>query len=98
VPERHLSSETLRDKPFGQHSLSDKSINNILAVLSKALHYAADVELIRKAPPPPRHDQPLRPGRERGPRVAERDERSELALDDDRRPGGRAVVSNPRRG
>ena len=30
--------------------LSDKSINNILAVLSKALHYAADVELIRKAP------------------------------------------------
>jgi len=30
--------------------LSDKTINNILAVLSKPLHYAVDVELIAKAP------------------------------------------------
>jgi integrase len=29
---------------------SDKTINNILTILSKPLHYAADVELIAKAP------------------------------------------------
>jgi len=30
--------------------MTDKTINNTLAVLSKPLHYAADVELISKAP------------------------------------------------
>jgi integrase len=33
-----------------EEKLSEKSINNILAVLSKPLHYAADVELIARAP------------------------------------------------
>jgi len=33
-----------------EKGLKDKSINNILAVLSKPLHYAEDVELIAKAP------------------------------------------------
>jgi integrase len=31
-------------------SLSDKRINNVMAVLSKALRYAADVELIERPP------------------------------------------------
>ncbi len=33
-----------------EKKLSDKTVNNILADLSKPLHYAADVELIPKAP------------------------------------------------
>src|SRR5688572_4008581 len=33
-----------------ERKLGDKSINNVLADLSKPLHYAADVELIPKAP------------------------------------------------
>lgn len=33
-----------------EEKLSDKTVNNILGVLSKALHYAADVELLAKAP------------------------------------------------
>ena len=33
-----------------EKGLTDKTINNILAVLSKPLHYAADVDLIPKAP------------------------------------------------
>jgi integrase len=33
-----------------EKKLTDKTINNILTILSKPLHYAADVELIAKAP------------------------------------------------
>ena len=33
-----------------EKKLSDKSINNILTILSKPLHYAADVEIIAKSP------------------------------------------------
>jgi integrase len=33
-----------------EKGLTDKTINNILAVLSKPLHYAADVDIIPKAP------------------------------------------------
>lgn len=39
-----------RKRRHGEAPLSDKYINNILAVLSKALKYAEDVQLIKRAP------------------------------------------------
>jgi len=42
--------QKLRAKLVDEKELSDKRINNIMVVLSKSLRYAADVELIERAP------------------------------------------------
>jgi len=41
---------SVSEPPWVEKGLTDKTINNILTILSKPLHYAVDVDLIAKAP------------------------------------------------